>query len=533
MKININEAHMQELVSFLSNPKAYNHPVDTVTVVQTHISYVFMAKPYVYKLKKPVDFGFLNFVSFEDRKFYTFEEYRLNSRISPEIYIGVVAIVKDGNSFRLVEDTTYHENDVVAYCVKMKYIDDSYSLKHLLKHGIGHQLLSLIAQKIYMFHNEADNTEGLRGFGGINEISKNSLENFDQIEKYIGAIVTKDNYDFMRKWTENFIKQNTTLFENRNAGGFVRDCHGDLHCEHIYYKDGTIIILDCIEFNKRFRYIDTISDIAFLLMDLDVQGNTADSNRLCAQYIQLSGDYDGVLVLPFYKSYRAMVRAKINSFQSDNEGITKKEREGFIQKASQYFQLAKQYMQLKSNGVIYVVFGNIGSGKSTIAMELAALTGGIVINSDALRKKLAGLEIFDNAKANVGQGIYNPEMTEQVYATMKQKALAIAQKGIDVILDGTFYSKKLRNDFYHFFKDKGIDIHFIFADCSQDELVKRIEQRQKAASVSDATVETFVQLKDRFEKPDNDEQHVYIINTESGIDDIYNQLKNIFIIKNR
>ncbi|MCX8122818.1 MAG: AAA family ATPase [Spirochaetes bacterium] len=523
---------MNEIISFLSNPKSYNHSVDTVNVVQTHISYVFIAKPYVYKLKKPVDFGFLNFVSFEDRKFYTFEEYRLNSRISPEIYLGVVAIVKDGDSLRLVEEGNFDERSVVAYCVKMKYIDDIYSLKHIIRHKLDTNLLSLIAQKIYAFHKSADNTEGLQGFGGIKEISKNSLENFDQIEKYIGAIVTADDYDFMRNWTENFITQHTAVFENRNAGGFVRDCHGDLHCEHIYYKDGAIIILDCIEFNKRFRYIDTISDIAFLLMDLDINGKKEESNRLCAQYIQLSGDYDGVLLLPFYKAYRAMVRAKINSFQSDNEGITQKERDGFVQKASQYFQLAKQYMQQRSNGIVYTVFGNIGSGKSTIAMELAALTGGVVINSDAVRKKLAGLDIFDNAKAKVGEGIYNPEMTERVYLTMKQKALAIAQKGNPVILDGTFYSKKLRNDFYQFFQDKGIAMHFIFADCSQDELIRRIEKRQKDASISDATVETFMQLKDRFENPDEDEPEVYKINTETGIDDIYHQLKNLFFIEN-
>ncbi|MEW6526900.1 MAG: AAA family ATPase [Spirochaetota bacterium] len=524
---------MQELVSFLSNPKAYDHPVDTVTVVQTHISYVFIAKPYVYKLKKPVDFGFLNFVSFEDRKFYTFEEYRLNSRISPEIYLGVVVVVKDGKKLRLVEDGKYDEKNVAAYCLKMKYIDDTYSLKNMLMQGINNQLLSLIAQKIYMFHKEADNTEGLQGFGGINEISKNSLENFDQIEKYIGAIVTEDDYDCMRKWTDNFIKHNTTLFENRNAQGFVRDCHGDLHCEHIYYKDGTIIILDCIEFNKRFRYIDTISDIAFLLMDLDVNGNTADSNRLCAQYIQLSGDYDGVLVLPFYKAYRAMVRAKINSFQSDNEGITQQEKDACIQKASQYFQLAKHYMQQNTKGVVYTVFGNIGSGKSTIAMELASLTGGIVINSDAVRKKLAGLDVFDKAKSKAGEGIYTPQMTEKVYATMKQKALAIAHAGMPVILDGTFYSKEIRRNFYQFFKDEGIGIQFVYAQCPEEELLRRIEKREKDASISDADVETFMQLKDRFEKPDNDEQQVYKINTESGIDDIYNQLKNIIIIKNK
>ncbi len=516
---------MQEIVSFLSNPKSYNYPVDTVTVVQTHISYVFIAKPYVYKLKKPVDFGFLNFVSFKDRKFYTFEEYRLNSRISPEIYLGVAVVVKNGNWLKLVEDENYDENSVVAYCVKMKYIDDAYSLKHMLKERLDTQLLSLIAQKIYAFHKNADNTEGLQGFGSINEISKNSLENFDQIEKYIGAIVTAEEYAFMRKWTENFITQNTPLFENRNTAGFVRDCHGDLHCEHIYYKDGKIIILDCIEFNKRFRYIDTISDIAFLLMDLDVNGQKEESNRLCAQYIQLSGDYDGVVFLPFYKAYRAMVRAKINSFQSDNEGITQNERDGFVQKASQYFQLAKQYMQQSGKGVIYTVFGNIGSGKSTIAMELAALTSGIVINSDSVRKKLVGLDIFDNATAKIGEGIYTTEMTSKVYATMKEKALAIAQRGIPVILDGTFYSKELRREFYQFFKDRGFDVHLIFADCSEDELVRRIEKRQRDASISDATVEIFIQLKDRYEKPGDDERCV-IIKTEKGIDEIRNDLKS-------
>ncbi len=518
---------MQHIVSFLSNPKSYNHTVDTVTVVQTHISYVFIAKPYVYKLKKPVDFGFLNFVSLEDRKFYTFEEYRLNSRISPEIYVGVVAIVKEGNSFRLVEDGLHNDSDVVAYCVKMKYIDDAYSLKNLLKQGIGNQLLSLIAQKIYTFHKNADNTEGLQGFGGINEISKNTLENFDQIEKYIGVAVSKNDYTFMRTWTEDFINKHQEFFKNRNEQGFVRDCHGDLHCEHIYYKDDSIIILDCIEFNKRFRYIDTISDIAFLLMDLDINGNIADSNRLCAHYIQLSGDYDGVLLLPFYKAYRAMVRAKINSFQSDNEGITHQERDEYIQKASHYFQLAKRYMQQNTRGVVSIVFGNIGSGKSTIAMELASLTGGVVINSDAVRKKLAGLDVFDKARSKAGEGIYTFEMTEKVYEIMKQKALAIAHAGMSVILDGTFYSKEIRRNFHRFLKEKGIDVQFVYAQCPEKELIRRIERREKDASISDADVEIFMQLKDRFEKPEDEISELYIVNSDTNIEDIRNQLHNI------
>ncbi len=518
---------MQEIVSFLSNPKTYTHSVDSVKVVQTHISYVFIAKPYVYKLKKPVDFGFLNFVSFEDRKFYTFEEYRLNSRISPGVYCGVVAVVKDGDMLRLVEDGRYDEKDAIAYCVKMKYIDDIYSLKNMLKEKLDIRLLSLIAQKIYAFHKDADNTEGLQGFGGVNEIRKNSLENFEQIEKYIGAIVTADDYAFMLQWTKDFIQKNTSLFENRNRMGFVRDCHGDLHCEHIYYTDGDIVILDCIEFNKRFRYIDTISDIAFLLMDLDVNGRTEESNRLCAQYIQLSGDYDGVLLLPFYKAYRAMVRAKINSFQSDNDGITQQERDACIQKARQYFQLAKQYMQQNGTGVVYSVFGNIGSGKSTIAMELASLTGGIVINSDAVRKKLSGLDVFENARAKVEEGIYTPEMTEKVYTTMKQKALAIACAGITVILDATFYSKELRRNFYQFFRDNGIEIQFIFADCSEDELLQRIKKRENSTSISDATVEIFRQLGDRFEKPEPDETAIHIVNSEASLIDIRNQLQKI------
>lgn len=518
---------MQHIVSFLSDPNNYKHPVNNVTVVQTHISYVFIAKPYVYKLKKPVDFGFLNFVSFEDRKFYTFEEYRLNSRISPKIYLGVVVIVKDGNSFKLIEDGNYNENDVVAYCTKMHYIDDIYSLKNLMKQGIDQQLLSLIAQKIYAFHKDADNAEGLQGFGGIKEISKNTLENFDQIEKYIGVAITKNDYTIMRQWTEDFINAHEDFFNKRNTQGFVRDCHGDLHCEHVYCKDGAIIILDCIEFNKRFRYIDTISDIAFLLMDLDVNGKVAESNSLCALYIQFSGDYDGMLLLPFYKAYRAMVRAKINSFQSDNEGLTQQERDGFIQKASQYFQLAKQYMQQRSNGIVYMVFGNIGSGKSTIAMELASLTGAVVINSDAVRKKLAGLDVFDNAKAKAGEGIYSAEMTEKVYATMKQKALAIANTGMPVILDGTFYSKKIRKDFYQFFKDSGLDVRLIFAQYPKEELIRRIEKREKDVSISDANVEIFTQLQDRFEDPDDEIIGIYLVNTNTSIEAIRNQLRNV------
>ncbi|MBP8986292.1 MAG: AAA family ATPase [Spirochaetes bacterium] len=519
---------MQQIVSFLSKPSSYNQAVDTVHVIQTHISYVFIAKPFVYKVKKPVDFGFLNFVSFDDRKFYTFEEYRLNSRISPEIYTGVVVVVKQGTSYRLIEDNNYNESDVVAYCVKMRYIDDAYSLKNLLQHGLDDRLLSLIAKKIYTFHSIADNTEGLQGFGGIAEISKNSLENFDQIEKYIDVIIPRDDYAMMRQWTEHYIEHNKNLFNERNLKGYVRDCHGDLHCEHVYSINGEIVILDCIEFNKRFRYIDTISDIAFLLMDLDVNNKTTESNKLCAQYVQLSGDYDGSVLLPFYKAYRAMVRAKINSFQSDNEEITVQERDVCIQKAKQYFHLAQSYMQHHTKPVVYIVFGNIGSGKSTIAMELASLTGGIVINSDAVRKKMAGLDVYDSAKAKAGEGIYNPDMTTKVYQTMNEKALAIVAGGTPAILDATFYSQQLRQQMHRYFTGHDIATQFVYVDCSHDELIKRIKERQQDKSISDATVDIFNQLKDRFEKPVN-EVPVTIINSEKNMDEIRDQLKNIIM----
>ena len=217
---------MQDIVSFMMKTSSYAHGPDEVAHVETHISHVFIAKPYVYKIKKPVDFGFLDFTSFEDRKYYTYEELRLNSRTTPDAYLGVNRLLEENGSYRLSEDETIPDEKVAAFVLKMKYLPHEYCLKNVVKRGgLNTHIVDLVARKIYNFHAEADNSEGLNGFRGLDQVRSNARQNFDQLDEYMGTTIDPDQHKKMRAWTDSFINEHEDYFKKRNSRGFVKDCH--------------------------------------------------------------------------------------------------------------------------------------------------------------------------------------------------------------------------------------------------------------------------------------------------------------------
>ena len=518
---------MQDIVSFLMKPSSYPHEPEEVDHVETHISHVFIAKPYVYKVKKPVDFGFLDFTSFEDRKYYTYEELRLNSRTTPDAYLGVNRLLEENGSYSLSEDETIPDEKVAAFVLKMKYLPHEYCLKNVVKRGgLNTHIVELVARKIYNFHAEADNSEGLKGFGGVDEVRTNALENFDQLDEYMGTTIDPDQHKKMRAWTDSFINEHEDYFKKRNSRGFVKDCHGDLHLEHLYYMDGDIKVIDCIEFNRRLRYIDTIADTAFLIMDMDVAGEKYLSNYLLTRYIMNTGDYGAIPLIRFYLCYRAMVRGKINSFQTSNEGLGEEQRNGLINTARDYFNLAESYMTTPASSTVYVVFGRIGSGKSTVAAELAGQKGGIILNTDAIRKKMAGLDIYQDAGADAEEGIYTPEMTRKVYTALQNHAVTCVEYGHNAIIDATYWNSEARADLYSFFNSKNIPIRFVQASCDEKVILERVQEREKGESVSDADTGTIQALQSRFQEPGEEIPSDILDVVDTG-GDVKNQVKKI------
>ena len=331
---------MTSIIDDLQNPDFLPDRTDTVSVVQTHISIVFIANEFVYKVKKPVNFGFLDFSTLEKRKHYCHQEIVLNRRLSKDIYLDVLPVVFDGRKHILGTDS----GEVVEYAVKMRRIPDEELMKSLFENGeLTGDHLSKIAGVLAGFHSNALRTSEIEQFGEPEAFKVNTDENFEQVARYTGITLKKNEFEALKKWTTDFYKSNRTLFSDRIKEGRIRDCHGDLHMEHICFTE-PLSIIDCIEFNDRFRYSDTLADIAFLLMDLEYHKGEEHSKLFLNAYKALSGERNVDSLLTFYKVYRAFVRGKVNSFQVDDDGIGSDKKEIAIQTARTYFKLAYCYV---------------------------------------------------------------------------------------------------------------------------------------------------------------------------------------------
>lgn len=330
---------MTDLITDLKDPVSYPFTPEKVEVVQTHISIVFIADETVYKVKKPVDFGFLNFSDLEKRHFYCKQELMLNRRLAKGIYLDVVPISLDHG-----RHTLEGRGEPVEYAVKMKRIPEERLMKSLFDNGgLSHSDLDKVAETLAGFHENALRSPQIDQFGRAENFRVNTDENFEQVRKYIDMSIRNDDFHALNKWTADFYRGKREIFSRRIDRGKIRDCHGDLHMEHICFTDD-LAIIDCIEFNDRFRYSDTIADIAFLLMDLEFHGGVELSDYLWKQYCRHTGDVGVEDLLVFYKVYRAFVRGKVNSFQLDDDRIGEKEKAAAAQRAHRYFRLARSYI---------------------------------------------------------------------------------------------------------------------------------------------------------------------------------------------
>lgn len=330
---------MKPMHEALMEEKAYPHKIESVDFKQTHISYVYITDSFVYKVKKPVNFGFLDFSTLEKRKFYCDQEVILNKRLSPHIYLGTVPVTKENDSF-----VFNGAGEAIDYAVKMKLIDESLMIRHYLNNNtLTPEIIDNVAKAIAEFHKNAETSEEIKEFGTIKTVKHNTDENFDQTVGYIGKSITQGQWDAIKAHTNNYFENKAHLFENRIKNNFIRDCHGDLHLDHICITD-PITIFDCIEFNKRFRFSDVTADIAFLAMDLDFNNREDLTELLMKSYIKHSQDSEIMDLLTFYKIYRAYVRGKVISFQLDDPSISQEKKEEAAALASKYFTLAKKYV---------------------------------------------------------------------------------------------------------------------------------------------------------------------------------------------
>jgi aminoglycoside phosphotransferase family enzyme len=334
-------AEFPPLIQAMLDPAFYPHLPKEVELIQTHISYIFLTGELVYKVKKPVDFGFLDFTTLEKRRHFCQEEIRLNRRFSPDVYLGAVPISRDGDAFHLGDDT-----EVVEYAVKMRRINEDHMLYRLLEGGkVESEDMERIGRHLASVYAAIPSDEKVQAFGSLDIISINIVENFEQTRKYINGPVSPEAFETIESWSLAFMKENTALFEQRVAQGSIKDCHGDLHLQHICVEGEKIYIFDCIEFNERFRFGDVASDVAFLAMDLDFNGYPDLARAFVHAYTEASGDTTLAQVLVFYKVYRAYVRAKVTSFMLDDPGLDEKAKGEVLRRAKRYYDLALTYVE--------------------------------------------------------------------------------------------------------------------------------------------------------------------------------------------
>ncbi|PIV20246.1 MAG: hypothetical protein COS40_13330 [Deltaproteobacteria bacterium CG03_land_8_20_14_0_80_45_14] len=322
----------------LLNPEIYPDHPRTIKFIETHISLLFLTGNHVYKLKKPVDFGFLDFTSLEKRKYFCEQEVKLNRRLSPDIYLGVVRITKEGNKIFLDG-----RGELVEYAVKMKQIPEEFLMDKLLeKKQVTSRMIEAVSEKLVKFYFTAETNDLIKSFAKPERVKQDTDENFEQTEKYIDVTIPREVYEEVKNRTNEYFRTRENIFQERIATDRIRDCHGDLRLEHIFWGE-ELSIFDCIEFNERFRYTDIAADIGFLAMDLDYHGRQDLSGHLIRAFIGESGDHELMEVLDFYKCYRAYVRGKVESFRLDDFHIPEEEKKEALKRAQKYFNLAHRY----------------------------------------------------------------------------------------------------------------------------------------------------------------------------------------------
>ena len=489
---------VRKLVKSLLKPAAYPEPTAGVRLVETHVSLIFISDSLVYKVKKPVDYGFVNFTTLDRRRFYCEEEVRLNSRLCPELYLGVVELreTPEGGSFA-------GGGKVIDYAVKMKRLPEERMLSHLLATGqVEPEHLAQVARIVADFHARAARGPQIDACGGAAGVRANWEENFRQAAPFQEETLPGADLALLRDWVERFLAERGALFQARVDGGFVRECDGDLHSGNICLTD-PICIFDCIEFNERFRYIDTASDIAFLLMDLEYAGRPELCAPFLESYREASGDAGFTPLLDFYRSYRAFVRGKVTSLRFGEPGLAREELDLLKGSARRYFRLARGYaLRSRLAPSLIVTCGLIGSGKSALARQLSFELGLPLERSDLVRKRLAGLPPTARAGTGYDEGIYSAAGNEATYSALLQSAEQTLLSGGSIVLDATFRRKKERDQFRLLARKLGVPFFLIQTDCPEKLIRERLEQRLlDPDEVSDGNWEFFARHREQFEPP--------------------------------
>jgi aminoglycoside phosphotransferase family enzyme/predicted kinase len=485
----------------LLDGRRFPHPVRECRLIETHISWLLLTGDWVYKFKRPLDLGFLDFTTLEQRRFFCEEELRLNRRFAPALYDSVCALSADG--------AIDGAGEVVDYAVKMRQFDQEQLFDALLARGeVDASLLRQLARSVAEMHAALPPVDEP---GQPASFVAALRQNFSQLRDYPLAPEQREALAAIEQWCEAQLTRLGPLLEQRCADGWVRECHGDLHFGNIARWQGQICLFDCIEFNRDFRVIDTIAEVAFLVMDLQARGYHPLGSRLLSDYLEYRGDYGGMALFDLYRCHYALVRAKVQLMRQPVKDKIDTEAPGYAE-FLRYLALAAE-CATPAPRFLAITYGFSGSGKSTLAMQLVEASGAVRLRSDVERKRLFGLAPEQQSPPALQRELYAAATTVRVFERLCQLAADLLAAGLPCVVDATFLHRRAREPLRQL--AERLDIPFVILECHcpEAELRRRLQLRRGDASEADEAV--MLRQREFFEAP-ADMELAHTVRVESG-----------------
>ncbi|ACD89882.1 MAG: AAA family ATPase [Chlorobium limicola] len=511
---------MHTIVEALSRPEAYPHETCDIQVAETHISWVFLTGTYAYKIKKPVNLGFLDFSTLEKRTRYCHEELRLNRRLAPELYLDVVPVTLSEETIRIGGSGT-----AIEYAVKMVQFDRTHELDRLLA---GNRLtakhIDSIIETVAAFHFGIPAASPDSEYGRPEKLILPLLENFRHTAELVNNNVEQRLLEKLETWVEKEHLRLTPRFLDRKRAGFIRHCHGDMHTGNMVWQNEQVVIFDCIEFSPALSMIDVISDIAFLFMDLEHGGHRELAWRFLNGYLSATGDYESLSLLCFYSLYRATVRAKVTAIRFEQEPDEKR-RHAIREEHLSYVRHAFLYTLPKTAHLV-ITCGVSGSGKSTHAEALASELQAVHIRSDIERKRLAGIGAITNSRNSSGMDIYTTLFTEKTYRRLEDIAAAALEEGFPVLVDATFLEKDERMRFKKLAGQSECPFTILHFHADEALLRERVTKRFQEGSDASEADEAVLLMQLAAAEPLSEEERRDTIDIDTGRKVGYSEIIN-------
>lgn len=543
MSEDTSEATLPPFVRGLMSPSAYPHAPKAVSLVQTHISYVWLAGDLVYKAKKPVDFGFIDQVDAKSREAFCHLEVDLNRRLAPDVYLEVVPIVETAEGVIRVEGPVREGERVVEWAVKMRRLPEDRTLDRLLEaKACPDDLVERLTKKLAAFHADARHLEYDPEFAGAPAERAWWAREYREAEGNIGETGSGKTWSAedaatLRDFVARSLDASDALFNERLAAGKVVEGHGDLHAKHVYVLgpegaaeagDDGIAIVDCIEFTEwfHFRYLDVSYDIAFLAMDLEARGERALGDEVAGRYIAITGDETMGVLQPLHRAFRAFVRGKVESIGANDPGMEQAQRDALAQSAAAYFRLAARYAERQRGPMLVVLCGLSGTGKTSVGGALAGRIGAALVSTDMVRAAVAAERGLSTPMwQEYESGAYTPEMNAAVYDEMRRRAREHLRRGRPVILDGTHRRSADRDQALALAREEGVSALLVEFRLSDDAALTRVLWRERERGDT-AAPEAYRRHVTEFEPVTNREGNILRLDGSQNIVDLAAQIED-------